>query len=416
MKIGIMSPSFDEMKGKWRNISLLCLAELLAMTLWLSASAVVPQLTEEWNLTGGEQAWLTMSVQIGFVAGALLSTLLNLPDRIPLHFLIGGSAFCGALFNAGIPILDQSLGVALFLRFMTGVALSGVYPPGMKLIATWCTKDRGLGIGLLIGALTIGTGMPHLVNGFSIFGSGGMPPWHIVLLASSVMAGIGAGITAILGRPGPFLSEAAPFSWRFARQALAHRPTRLANFGYLGHMWELYAMWAWAPVLLIASYELAEQSQRMAHIAGFGVIAVGGVGCVLAGILADRLGRTVVAAVSLLVSGACALTAGFFFTSPGILTVICLIWGFSVVADSAQFSAAVSELTDPRYVGTALTLQTCLGFLLTLVTIRLIPLLVERVGWETVFMILAIGPAFGIWSMLRLRSLPEASRMASGNR
>ena len=401
---------------KWLNLSLLALACLLAMTLWFSASAVVPQLTEEWGLDGAQKAWLTMSVQIGFVVGAMLSAFLNLADRWDTRRLLAVSAIAGAAFNAAIGLFDLELGIAILLRFLTGVSLAGVYPPGMKLVASWCREDRGLGIGMLVGALTFGSAMPHLLNALPLFGDAGMPPWRPALLASSVMALFAGIIGWTLIKSGPFAERAAPFNWRFAIQTFVDRPTRLANFGYLGHMWELYAMWAWAPIFLMASYERADRSLEAARLAGFGVIAVGAIGCVLAGIFADRLGRTTIAIASLIVSGGCALIAGFFFSEPGVLTAICLVWGFAVVADSAQFSAAVSELTDPRYIGTALTMQTSVGFLLTLITLQAVPPLVEAIGWERVFMLLALGPAFGIWSMFRLRKLPEAVRMASGNR
>lgn len=403
-------------RGKWTNLSLLTVAELLAMGLWFSASAVVPQLTAEQNLSDAETSWLTMSVQIGFVVGALVSAVLNLADRIPVTRLVAASTILGAAANAAIPLLDVGIEGVLGLRFLTGAALAGVYPPGMKIVASWCKEDRGLGIGLLVGGLTVGSAGPHLLNAIPILGSAGMPPWRSVLLAASAMAAVGGLMAGLFVRTGPLLPASAPFNWRFAGEALRHEPTRLANFGYLGHMWELYAMWTWVPLFLIAAYDSAEWSPTAARVAGFGVIAIGGVGCVVAGHLADRLGRTRLTVWSLAISGACAVTAGFFFTLPVVLTILCLVWGFAVVADSAQFSAAVSELTDHRYVGTALTVQTSLGFLLTLVTIRVVPPIVDAFGWHVAFAALALGPAFGIWSMLRLRGLPESERMASGRR
>ncbi len=388
------------------------------MTLWFAASAVVPQLTTEWNLSEGQRSWMTMSVQIGFVVGALLSAVVNLPDRVSARCLVAVSALAGAAFNAAIALFDPDPDVALVMRFLTGVAMAGVYPPGMKLAISWCREDRGLGIGLLVGALVLGSACPHLLNGLSLFGTAGMPPWRGALLASSVMAVAGALIVGLFFREGPARTQSAPFDWRFVGRAFAHRPTRLANLGYFGHMWELYAMWTWVPILLLKSFESGGRSASAARLAGFATIAVGAAGSVVAGVFADRIGRTKVAIWSLVVSGTCALFAGAFYSSPVLLTALCLVWGFAVVADSAQFSAAVSELTDPRYVGTALALQTSLGFLLTLLTIRLVPTIAAHpsIGWERVFMILALGPAFGIWSMLKLRQSPEATKMASGNR
>jgi len=401
--------------GKRRNILLLSVASLFAFTLWFSASAVVPQLTIEWSLSEAQRSWMTMSVQVGFVVGALLSALFNLPDRMPGPRLFALSALAGAIVNAAIPALDLGPDAALVARFITGVTLAGVYPPGMKVMASWCRIDRGLGIGILIGALTLGKSTPYLLNALPAAGDG-PAHWRTVLYLTSGLALLASIIAAAFVSSGPHLGGLAPFDWRFIGRAIAHRPTRLANFGYLGHMWELYAMWTWAPLFLLASFSAAGWSERAGRIAGFGAIAAGALGCVVAGALADRIGRTTIAGFSLLISGSCCLVAGFFFDRPGVLTAICLVWGFAVVADSAQFSAAVSELTDPRYVGTALTLQTSLGFLLTLGSIRIILPLVDRFGWERGFMVLALGPVFGIWSMIRLRSLPEAARMASGHR
>ncbi len=404
-------------QGKWRNVWGLALASLLALSLWFSASAVVPQLTADWNLSGAQQSWLTMSVQIGFVLGALLSAMLNLADRVPARWLFAVSALLGAIFNALIALFVASVGPALILRFLTGMSLAGVYPPAMKLMTSWCKQDRGLCIGVMVGALTIGSAMPHLLTALPIVTTGAtVPAWQPVLLLSSLLALLAAIIAAFVLRSGPLLAPAAQFNWHYAAEALRNRAVRLANFGYLGHMWELYAMWTWVPLFLLASYRQAGWGEGSARLAGFAVIAVGGLGSVMAGKLADRWGRTRITTASLVISGACALIAGLLFATPLLLTIIALIWGFAVVADSAQFSTAVSELGDPRYVGTALTMQTSMGFLLTLFSIRLVPPLVSWLGWEWAFVALVLGPLFGIWSMLKLRNLPEASKMASGNR
>lgn len=415
-----VSPLFVEEYGvslAWRNVWLLAAAELLAMTLWFSAAAFAPQLTDEWKLTPPDRSWLTACVQLGFVAGALASAVWNLADRLSARGLFAVCALAGAATNAAMTFANEFGWFVLAARFATGMFLAGVYPTGMKLMATWFVRGRGLAIGVLVGALSIGSAAPHLLNALpALAGDELLPDWRLLLWMTSALAVAAAAIVALAVSTGPHLPAAQRFDWRQATRIASDRPLRWANFGYLGHMWELYAVWTWVPECLRESYQTAGLDDGWARLAGFATIAAGGFGSLAAGRLGDRYGRTIVAIVSLAASGSCAILAAGVWSSPVAFTALCLIWGFAVVADSAQFSTAISELCDSQYVGTALTMQTCTGFLLTALTIGMIPFLRSELGWGAAFLMLAAGPAFGIFSMLRLRSLPEAARMAGGNR
>ena len=385
------------------------------MSLWFSASAVVPELRAEWNLDRGAVAWLTMSVQLGFVVGALLSAALTLADLIDPRRLIAASALVGATCTAGIAGFADGASAAIALRFLTGMALAGVYPPGMKIMAGWFRDRRGLAIGILVGALTVGSALPHLLRA-----ADGIGDWRLVLYLSAGLAAVGGAIALIGLRPGPYEAPSAPFDPRALGRIARDRATMLANAGYFGHMWELYAVWTWIPLWLAASFEADGSSltgPRLAGVLSFAAIAAGGPGAWAAGRAADRYGRTTVTSLSMIVSGGCCLAAGLLFGNAVWLVVpFCLIWGFAIVADSAQFSTCVTELAEPEYVGTALTLQTAIGFLLTNATIRLLPVWQESWGWEWAFVPLAAGPALGTLAMLRLRRRPEARRLAGGRR
>jgi MFS family permease len=398
-----------------RVLAVLAGAILCGMAPWFSASAVAPALAAAWRLGPTGTAWLTISVQLGFVAGALVSAMFTLSDRWSARRLVAGSAVLAAAATLAVAV-SRGPRTGLALRFATGAALAGVYPPGMKIAAGWFRESRGWAIGILVGALTVGSAVPHLVRW-------GVPAdaWRLVLVVAAGSAALGAVLVLLVPHDGPFTSPSPPFSWSAAPRILGDRGVLLANAGYLGHMWELYAMWTWTASFVAASEALrrgeGSDVRAIAALVTFAVVAIGALGCWLGGKYADRFGRTQVTSIAMTVSGGCALAVGLAFGGPlWTLLPLLLLWGVSVIADSAQFSAAVSELAPADYMGTALTLQTSLGFLLTAATIYVVPRVAERVGWRWSMSVLAAGPALGVWAMQTLRRRPEAMRMAGGRR
>jgi sugar phosphate permease len=399
-------PVSDTDPSRWRLLALLATAELLGMSLWFAGSASAPQLALKWSLDGSKVALLTNAVQIGFVLGTALSALLNLADIVPARRLFAGAAIAGAVANLPLAFSD-SFTVVLLSRLAAGACLAGVYPPAMKMAATWFRERRGFAVGTIVGALTIGKALPYLaqaVPGTSV---------RTIGLAASASAVLAAALIWLGYRDGPYAFPSRPFAWSRLAEVMGSRRYRLALGGYLGHMAELYSFWTW-----IAAFLAASEAARLAAgadapappwlvgVVAFGVIAVGGIGCVWGGLVADRLGRERLVIRAMAVSGSCALLIGLTFgRSWWLLAPIALVWGFFVIADSAQFSVLATEHAPADAVGTALTVQVCLGFLLTTVTIQIVPLLVDALGWSLAFPVLAVGPMLGIVSIRRLARL-----------
>jgi MFS family permease len=398
----------DTHPARWRMLALLACAELLGMSLWFAASAVSAQYRVLWDLSASQAGWLTTIVQLGFVAGTAAFATLNVVDIVPSRRLFASGALVGAAANAAL-LAAPGFRTALVCRMLTGIALAAVYPPAMKMISTWFRSRRGLAVGAIVGALTVGKATPYLVH--AIPGAGIRP---VVLTASA--AAIAAALLVWFGyRDGPYPFPPRPFSWNLVADIAREPRWRLATGGYLGHMWELYAAWTWLPMFISASI-VARQgpspaASSAASAVAFAALAIGGAGCVWGGLVADRRGREWLVKVAMAVSGVCALLIGLTFgMTLWIVVPVALVWGFFVIADSAQFSVLVTESVPPHAVGTALTVQTSLGFLLTMVTIQLIPHLAQLLGWRWAFAVLALGPAAGIWSIQRLVSPRAGSR------
>ena len=380
------------------QLAILSGAIVLAMAPWFAATVVAAPMARDLSLSPGEVSWLTLAVQLGFVLGSLTSALLVLSDRYRPRQLAAVCAFLAAASTAAIAWSPLTGWGAIAMRVLTGASLACVYPPAMKIAAGWTQRYRGTAIGILVGAVSVGTAAPHLLRA-----TWNVEEWRPVVLMAAMSAAFGALLFATVVREGPYQAPSSPFDPRAIGRVLGERQVRLATGGYLGHMWELFAMWSTIGLFLADAGQRHGVAPQWAPVNAFLVIASGAAGCIVAGIKADRIGRARVTIIAMALSGACALAIGpLSVWSYGLTIAVALVWGVSVVADSAQFSACVAELAPQEYVGTALTVQTASGFLLTMLTIHLVPSWAERWGWERAYMPLAIGPLLGIAAMWRL--------------
>ena len=386
------------MRGKSASIALLSLSMVACLSLWFVSAAILPEIVAEAALGPGRAAALSSAVQIGFVAGALGLALHGTPDRFDPRRVLLAAALIGSAANLALLAVPTGSGAQVALRFLTGACLAGVYPVGMKIAIGWGTRDRGLLVGLLIGSLTLGSALPHLIA----FAGGA--EWRLTVLTASALAVLG-GLLGRLTGLGPHHARAAAFDPGALRLAWTDRRVRLAYAGYLGHMWELYAFWAWIGVAATAAFTapLGEAAAPAARLLAFGAIALGGLICVPAGWLADRIGKARVAQGAMAISAGAGLATALAFGGPvWLIVALVLIWGAAIVPDSAQFSALVADAAPPERAGSLMTFQTALGFTLTFFTVQAVPGLAATLGWPVTLALMALGPMAGVEAMRRL--------------
>ena len=398
-----------ESPARYWALAKLSLAVVLTLTTWFSATAVMPQLKEHWHVTSAEAVWLAVAVQLGFIIGAMLSAMTSLADLLAPRLLMAIAAASVGVVNI-LLLVAGSAEQAVVLRVLTGVMLAGVYPPSLKFVATWFQKGRGIALGCVIGALTLGSAMPHAINALGGVG------WHGVIVATSLAAFAGAAIFLFALREGPFPFPKVGFKPSEVGLAISDRRFLLCTAGYLGHMWELYAMWSWMLFFVTDRLKtMGEPNSSLASAITFLVIAAGTPACIAAGSIADRIGRPITTIAMLAISGACAAAIGFVFVSPSwLFLAVGLVWGAAVVADSAQFSAIVTE-SGARFVGTALTVQLGAGYAVTILAILILPTVADWFGgWRWVFLVLVPGPLVGGLAMAALRRLQAGDGVRSG--
>ena len=384
-----------------RPLAIIVLAQLFGTSLWFSANSAARDLATLWGLSTTDLGHITIAVQAGFIAGTLLLALSGLADRFPASRIFAVSALVGAAANAAFALLAHNVAGAIAWRFLTGIALAGIYPLGMKLVVSWTPGRASEALGWLVGPLTFGTALPHLIRAL-----GSAWPWQRVVLTSSILALLAAALIAWLG-DGPHLPSRARLNLGGAFRLFRKKNFRAAALTYFGHMWELYAWWTLVPLLAaLVVARLGWDSPFAASLTSFAVIAAGGLGCILGGRASHRFGSARVAAVALAVSGLlCIAYPASSSLGGGLLLALLLLWGLTVVMDSPQFSALVAHASPPDLVGSALTLQNSIGFAITLVSIDLVTNSWSVSGPRVIWLLFP-GPILGLLALLPLLLRP----------
>lgn len=386
-----------EQRGNTRAV-LISGAFLLVLldSTWFSATAVIGQAYPVWHIGQSNSAWLTVGVQWGFAGAAVIASILRITDVLSPPRLILICSAGAAVANLSL-LYIHSPGSAIIARVLTGAFAAGIYPPWVKLISTWYRAGRGMAVGVLVGALSVGQGLPYLVNAL-----GGLN-WHTVIVVTSIATILGGVVTRVFIPEGPYQFSQGRFDIRQVGRILRDKKTRLVAFGYIGHMWELYAALTW--FLPFASYAMLQYGVHNPVVPlymTFAVFVIGGVATWTCGILGDRLGREEVAIAMMALSATCSLLIGPATALPWlVLAAVAIIWGYSIIGDSVQFSVLATEYAPSDSVGTALTLQMAAGFALSGFTIWLIPIIQSAVGWRWTFAVLAAGPLAGLTAMRR---------------
>ena len=384
-------------------LTIIVFAQFCCTSIWFASNGIMDELVRNFQLPMSSLGHLTSAIQFGFITGTLIFALLTIADRFAPSKVFFVCALLGAVTNLAISLESNSLGSLIGLRFLSGFFLAGIYPVGMKIAADYFEKGLGISLSLLVGALVLGTAFPHLLNGLELGLS-----WKTVLQVTSILTVLGGLLMFVLVPNGPYRKASLQLDLSASFKVFKRRSFRAAAFGYFGHMWELYAFWAFVPYILLSYQERFPHAEFNVPMLAFWIIGMGGLACVIGGYFSQRIGTKPTATAALLASGICCLLSPLFFQipAPGIFVTLLIFWGMVVIADSPLFSTLVAQNAPTEFKGTALTIVTCIGFAITIVSIQLLNGLLDFVNPNSLYLVLAIGPIFGLFS---LRTKPETS-------